>query len=132
MVVLTKNTGTSISKNKNKTDIIIAWTGGLLKSKLSCNFLLAKKTPKVKWKRITKEEIVAAIPNPWFPYANKHKGNPMLPVLGKIKGGNSVTMSFLRNFKKITPIKLKAIIRIKEYQKYSTKMLNEIPVVVIA
>ena len=49
-----------------------------------------------------------------------------------MKGGSSVTMSFLRNFKKIIPIKLKPIIRINEYQKYSTKMLKEMPVVVIA
>ena len=87
----------------------------MIRSKL--NFLLAKKTPKVKWNNITSEDIAAATPNPWLPYANKQIGKPILPVLGNIKGGNSLIISFFKTNKKTIPVKAKPLIASKAYQK---------------
>ena len=63
------------------------------------NFLSAKKTPNVKWHKMIKAEIAAETPRPWEPYANKHIGKPILPVLGIVKGGSSLIISlvFKRN-----------------------------------
>ena len=36
------------------------------------------------------QKIADAIPRPGFPYAKRHIGKPMLPVFGKINGGNSL------------------------------------------
>ena len=71
---------------------------------LKSNFLLAKKTPKVKWNKMTSEDIAAATPKPWLPYANKQIGKPILPVLGNIKGGNSLIISFFHTNKKINSL----------------------------
>ena len=62
------------------------------------NFLSAKKTPIVKCIKIIRDDIAAATPNPKSPYANKQIGNPIFPVFGRIKGGNSLIISF--TFKK--------------------------------
>ena len=48
--------------------------------------------------------IAVAIANPFIPNANKHKGIPIFPVLGRIKGGNNLTISLFNIFKTITPI----------------------------
>ena len=78
------------------------------------NFLSARNTPKVKWHNIIKADIAAATPNPCDPYANKHIGNPMFPVLGITKGGSSRIISFVfKKNKKIIPIKVKTIIAIR-------------------
>ena len=79
---------------------------------LKSNSLFAKKMFNVKCNNTTKDEIVAAIPMPNFPYANKHIGIPILPVLGKIKGGNSLIKSFFINIRKISPINPKEVKRI--------------------
>jgi len=42
----------------------------------------------------------------------------MLPVLGKIKGGSSVTTSLFKNFRNMIPVIPNPIIAITEYQKY--------------
>ena len=65
------------------------------------NFLSAKKTPRVKWHNIIKEVIDADTPNPLEPYANMQIGNPIFPVLGKIKGGSSLTISLVFNVYKV-------------------------------
>ena len=63
----------------------------------------------VKCKRTTKDDMAAAIPIPKDPYANKQIGIPILPVLGKKKGGNSLEISFFIKNKKITPVIAKQI-----------------------
>ena len=40
-----------------------------------------------------KADIAAETPRPCEPYANKHIGNPMFPVLGIANGGNLVCIS---------------------------------------
>ena len=47
-VVFSRNKGGLISYNKKMTDIIIAYTGGLLITTSNENFFFAKKTPRVK------------------------------------------------------------------------------------
>ena len=47
------------------------------------NFFWARKTPKVKWNKIITEAIADATPKPDVPYANRHIGTPIFPVLGK-------------------------------------------------
>ena len=54
-VVFSRNKGVSISKYKKKTDIIIAYTGGLLIKISKENFFLTKKHLVVKWNRIMTE-----------------------------------------------------------------------------
>ena len=56
----------------------------------------------------------------------------MLPVLGKIKGGSSVTISLFKNLRNIIPVIANPNIAIKEYQNYSAKILKDMPVVVTA
>ncbi len=75
------------------------------------NFLAARKTPNVKWHKIIKADMAAETPNPWEPYANRHIGKPIFPVLGITNGGNSLIISFVFcKYKKIIPtIKKKAI-----------------------
>ena len=68
------------------------------------NFLSAKKMLTVKWSRTTKDDMAAAIPIPSEPYANKQIGKPILPVLGIVKGGNSLIMSLVfKRYKIIVP-----------------------------
>jgi len=81
---------------------------------------------------MTNDDIVAAIPRPWLPYAKRQIGKPMFPVFGKINGGSSVIISLFRNLRNIIPVIAKPKIANKEYQKYSTKILNVNPVVVTA
>ena len=59
-------------------------------------------------------DIAAETPKPCEPYANKHIGKPILPVLGMANGGSSRIISFVfcRN-KIIMPTKLKAAIAMK-------------------
>ena len=52
-------------------------------------------------------------------------------MLGRIKGGNSLTTSFLRINKKMIPTIEKPPIIINAYIKYSIKTLNVTPVDVI-
>ena len=74
----------------------------MITSKL--NFLSAKKTPIVKWKRIINAEIAPATPKPDCPYANKLSGSPKFPVFGINKGGNSRIISFtFKKYNKETP-----------------------------
>ncbi len=75
---------------------------------------LASKTPIVKWRSIITEATAEATPRPLVPYAKRHIGTPMFPVLGKIKGGNSLITSFLSINKKNKPTKEKPPIIIKE------------------
>ena len=42
----------------------------------------------------------------------------MLPVFGKIKGGNSDIISLFKNLRKITPVRANPVIANNEYQKY--------------
>ena len=77
---------------------------------LKLNFLLAKKTPNVKWNKIIYDDIAPATPKPWEPYANKHMGKPIFPVLGSINGGNSIIGSFFMKKRKIIPTIAKPII----------------------
>ena len=46
--MFSRNKGVLISKNRKKTDTIIAYTGGLLIRISNENFFFAKKTPSVK------------------------------------------------------------------------------------
>ena len=75
----------------------------------------------VKCNKTTNDDIAAATPIPKDPYANKHKGIPILPVLGKKKGGNSREISFFIKNKKIIPVIAKQQMAIIEYTKYSEK-----------
>ena len=60
------------------------------------------------------EDIDAAIPRPWEPYAKRHIGMPIFPLFGKIKTGTSLMMSLVFNkYKIIIPVKVKPIIAIK-------------------
>jgi hypothetical protein len=95
-VVFSRNKGGSILKYKKKTDIIIAYTGGLLIKILKENLFFAKKTPSVKWNKIITEAIAEATPRPWVPYAKRQIGIPIFPVFGRINGGSSILKSFLR------------------------------------
>ena len=63
-VVFSRNKGVSISKYKKKTDIIIAYTGGLLIKISKEKLFFAKKTPSVKWNKIITEAIAEATPRP--------------------------------------------------------------------
>ncbi len=83
--------------------------GGLFRIIFMSNFLLAKKIFNVKWRSMTREEIAAATPIPNDPYANKQIGIPMLPVLGRKYGGNSLDISFFIKNKNITPVKAKLV-----------------------
>ena len=74
---------------------------------LISNFLLARNIFRVKCNRTTIDDIAAATPIPKDPYANKQIGMPMLPVLGRKKGGNSLEISFFIKNKKIIPVKAK-------------------------
>ena len=56
----------------------------------------------------------------------------MLPVFGKMKGGNSDMISLFKNLRKITPVRANPVIANNEYQKYSIKISKDIPVVVTA
>ena len=87
MTVFKTNFGISRSKYKKATAIITAYVEGLFKIILISNFLLAKKMLAVKCKRTTRDDIAAATPIPKDPYANKQIGIPILPVLGRKKGG---------------------------------------------
>ena len=60
--------------------------------------------------------MVAAIPSPWLPYAKRHIGKPIFPVLGNINGGSSVTISLFKNLRKITPVRANPAITNNEYQ----------------
>jgi hypothetical protein len=53
---------------------------------------------------MTNDDIVAAIPRPWLPYAKRQIGKPMFPVFGKINGGSSVIISLFRNLRNIIPV----------------------------
>ena len=64
----------------------------------------------MKWNKIITDAIAAATPKPEVPYANKHIGIPIFPVLGKIKGGNSAIISFFNIYKKNKPINEKPTI----------------------
>ena len=77
------------------------------------NFLFAKKTPNVKWNKMMTDAMAEATPNPWIPYANRQIGMPILPVFGKIKGGNSMLRSFLSRKSAVSPITAKPPIIIK-------------------
>ena len=59
-------------------------------NKIRENFLSARSTPSVKWKRIITQKIADAIPRPELPYAKRHIGKPIFPVFGKISGGSSL------------------------------------------
>ena len=51
--------------------------------------------------------MAAETPNPCDPYANRHIGSPMLPVLGIVKGGNSLMISFVfRRYNIIIPVRI--------------------------
>ena len=112
-VVFSRNNGVLIWKYKKTTDIIIAYTGGLLTTISKENFFLAKKTPKVKWNKIITDAIAEATPNPWVPYAKRQIGMPILPVFGKIKDGNSMLKSFFSRESTISPKTAKPPIIIK-------------------
>ena len=86
----------------------------------------------VKCKRTTKEDIAAATPIPKDPYANRQIGIPILPVLGRKKGGNSIEISFFMKNKNITPVIAKQDNAITEYIKYSENTLYVTPEDVIA
>ena len=73
----------------------------------------------VKCNSTTNDDIAAATPIPREPYANRHKGIPILPVLGKKNGGNSREISFFIKNKKIIPVKAKQLMATIEYIKYS-------------
>ena len=63
-VVFSKNIGVLILKYKKITDMIIAYTGGLLIRISIENFFFAKNTPKVKWNKIITEATAEATPRP--------------------------------------------------------------------
>ena len=48
-----------------------------------------------------KADIAAETPRPCDPYANKHIGKPILPVLGIVNGGNSLMISLVFRMKSI-------------------------------
>ena len=50
-----------------------------------------------------REDIAAATPKPWLPYANKQIGIPILPVFGKIIGGSSILRSLFKIKSSIKP-----------------------------
>ncbi len=126
------NFGISRSKYRKATAIITAYEEGLFKIILKSNFLLAKKMLAVKCKRTTKEDIAAATPIPKDPYANRQIGIPILPVLGRKKGGNSIEISFFMKNKNMTPVIAKQDNAITEYIKYSENTLYVTPEDVIA
>ena len=55
----------------------------------------------MKWHSIIREVIEAETPKPLEPYANIQIGNPIFPVLGKIKGGSYLTISLVFNVYKV-------------------------------
>ena len=114
MTVFKTNFGISRSKYKKATAIITAYVEGLFKIILISNFLLAKKMLAVKCKRTTRDDIAAATPIPKDPYANKQIGIPILPVLGRKKGGNSLAISFFIKNKNMTPVIAKQVRAITE------------------
>ena len=61
------DTNKRISKYKKRTDIIIAYTGGLFTRISKEKFFFAKKTPSVKWNNMMTEATAEATPNPWVP-----------------------------------------------------------------
>ena len=65
--MFSRNKGVLISKNRKKTETIIAYTGGLLIRISNENYFFAKKTPNVKWKRIITEATAEATPSPSVP-----------------------------------------------------------------
>ena len=82
------------------------------------NFLLAKNILAVKWSKTTNDDIAAATPIPKVPYAKRQIGIPILPVLGRKNGGNSLEISFFIKNKKTIPIIAKLESAIIEYIKY--------------
>ncbi len=48
-----------------------------------------------------KADMVAETPRPCGPYANKHIGKPILPVLGIVHGGSSLMISLVFRMKSI-------------------------------
>ena len=78
--------------------MIIKWR--ILSITLKLNFLSAKKTPKVKWHSIIREVI--DVDTQTFRTICKHtNGNPIFPLLGKIKGGSSLIISLVFNKYKV-------------------------------
>ena len=67
-----------------------AYTGMHLTNGFKENFLLANKIPILKWKTNIMDVAAVAIAKPILPYANRHRGIPILPVLGRIKGGSNL------------------------------------------
>ena len=111
--MFSRNKGVSISKYKKKTDIIIAYTGALLIKISKEKLFFAKSTPTVKCSKIITDAIDDATPKPAVPYANRHIGIPIFPVLGKINGGSSLIVSLFKINRKNIPINEKPPITIK-------------------
>tara|TARA_B100001175_G_scaffold247126_1_gene213870 strand:- start:24 stop:272 length:249 start_codon:yes stop_codon:yes gene_type:complete len=64
---------------------------------------------------------------PNLPYANKHIGIPILPVLGRKNVGNSLKKSFFIKIKKINPTIKNEDNRINAYKKYSENIAKVTP-----
>ena len=106
-MVFTKKAGGLISKYNMKPEINKTCIGIEVINGFKLNFLLAINIPTVKCNSMMTAAIELATENPFSPYANKHIGSPKFPVLGKISGLSSKTISRFKIFKIIIPITAK-------------------------